>query len=39
MNVVNINMPPWAKFTIRVERQISTRASATAAYSVPLAIP
>jgi hypothetical protein len=26
-----IIIPPWAKLTIRVERQISTRASATAA--------
>ena len=31
MNVVIIIMPPWAKFTIRVERQMSTSASATAA--------
>ena len=30
MNVVNINMPPWEKFTIRVDRQINTSASATA---------
>jgi hypothetical protein len=31
MNVVNISMAPWAKFTTRVERQMSTSASATAA--------
>ena len=31
MNVVNISIEPWAKLTIRVERQISTSASATAA--------
>lgn len=30
-NVVIISMPPWAKLTIRVARQMSTRASATAA--------
>jgi hypothetical protein len=31
MKVVIINIAPWAKFTIRVARQISTRASATEA--------
>ena len=31
MNVVNISIAPWAKFTTRVERQINTSASATAA--------
>ena len=31
MNVVNISIEPWAKLTTRVERQIRTSASATAA--------
>ena len=31
MKVVIISIAPWAKFTIRVARQISTSASATAA--------
>ena len=31
MNVVNISIAPWAKLTTRVERQIRTSASATAA--------
>ena len=31
MKVVIMSMPPWAKLTMRVARQISTRASATAA--------
>jgi hypothetical protein len=31
MNVENIAISPWAKFTIPVERKISTRASASAA--------
>ena len=31
MNVVIISIAPWAKLTIRVERQIRTSASATAA--------
>ena len=38
-NVVNISMPPWAKLTILVARQISTSASATAAYTVPAERP
>ena len=36
---MNISMPPWAKFTIRVARQISTSASATAANTMPSVIP
>ena len=31
MNVVTMNIPPWAKFTIRVARQIITSERATAA--------
>src|SRR3569833_2476195 len=38
-NVVNISMPPVAKFTMRVARQISTRASATAANTMPSVMP
>ncbi len=30
---------PAAKFKMRVERQISTRAKATAAYTMPLLMP
>src|SRR5579875_2822467 len=39
MNVVIISIAPWAKLTTRVARQISTRASATAAYTAPVEIP
>src|SRR5579859_75918 len=39
MNVVIISIAPWAKLTIRVARQISTSASATAAYTAPLEMP
>jgi hypothetical protein len=38
-NVVIIIIPPWAKLTIRVERQIRTRASAAAAYTTPALMP
>ncbi len=39
MNVVIISIAPWAKLTIRVALQISTSASATAAYTAPFEIP
>ena len=39
MKVVNMSIPPWAKLTIRVARQMSTSASATAAYTAPLEMP
>ena len=39
MNVVIISIAPWAKLTIRVARQISTSASATAAYTAPVEMP
>ena len=39
MNVVTISIAPWAKLTIRVARQMSTRARATAAYTAPVEMP
>ena len=39
MNVVSISIPPCAKFTMRVARQIITSESATAAYTTPLLTP
>ena len=39
VNVVIIAMPPCAKFTIRVARQMSTSARATAAYTAPVEMP
>src|SRR5947209_5767434 len=39
MKVVTISIAPCAKLTIRVARQISTSASATAAYTAPSEMP
>ncbi|CAB4887794.1 unannotated protein [freshwater metagenome] len=39
MKVVNIAWPTWAKFTTRVARQMSTRASAMSAITAPLLTP
>src|SRR3954447_2628768 len=39
MNVVNISMPPCAKFTMRVDRQIMTSDRATAAKIMPWLTP
>ena len=38
-NVVSIAIGAWAKFTTRVDRQISTSASANAAYTMPRVNP